>query len=191
MAAHVYDSTYCKVMTIAVSDMQSEDVKAQIVFWSNVNVVAAKMGILEVNFEGFMADNAQANWNAVDIVYGSGDPSVRMDNRERTCLFHWTQSMEKHTKADIPADLQGQHRRLCKEYKDSKSMEEANIKYLAIRLWWLSSGSTTDEGLFRLDLSLAFWHFRYRQWGSFMDVVSCFIHCSKYLSSFEYFLCHS
>jgi hypothetical protein len=28
MACHVYDSTYCRVMTIAVCDMQSEDVVA-------------------------------------------------------------------------------------------------------------------------------------------------------------------
>jgi hypothetical protein len=29
MACHIYDSTYCRVMTIAVYDMQSEDVAAQ------------------------------------------------------------------------------------------------------------------------------------------------------------------
>ena len=35
-----------------------------------------------------MADSAQANWNAVRIVYGGGDPTVPMENCERTCLFH-------------------------------------------------------------------------------------------------------
>jgi hypothetical protein len=29
MACHVYDSTYCRIMTIAVCNMQSEDVAAQ------------------------------------------------------------------------------------------------------------------------------------------------------------------
>jgi hypothetical protein len=29
MACHVYDATYCKVMTIAVCDMQLEDTKVQ------------------------------------------------------------------------------------------------------------------------------------------------------------------
>jgi hypothetical protein len=29
MECHVYDTTYCKVMTIAVYDMQSEDLKVQ------------------------------------------------------------------------------------------------------------------------------------------------------------------
>ena len=32
MACHVYDSTYCCIMTIASCDMQSEDSEAQIVF---------------------------------------------------------------------------------------------------------------------------------------------------------------
>ena len=172
MASHVYDASYCRVMTIAVCDMQSEDVEAQLVFWKNLNVVAARHGISDPQFKGFMADSAQANWNALRIIYGSGDAKIQMEDRERTCLFHWTQSLEKHTKADIRPDLQEQHRHLCKQYKNANSLEEAKTKYLAIRSWWLSSGATTDEGLVRLDLWLAFWHFRYRQWGGFMELVS-------------------
>jgi hypothetical protein len=61
-----------------------------------------------------MADSAQANWNAVWVIYGSSDAAIPMKDQERTCLFHWTQSLEKHTKADIRADLQDQHRLLCK-----------------------------------------------------------------------------
>jgi hypothetical protein len=34
-----------------------------------------------------MADSAQAIWNDVRIVYGSGDPKVPMEGRERTCFF--------------------------------------------------------------------------------------------------------
>jgi hypothetical protein len=52
-----------------------------------------------------MADSSQANWNAIRIVYGSGDASIPMLNKERTCLFHWVQSLEKHTKANIRAYL--------------------------------------------------------------------------------------
>ena len=32
MASHIYDSKYCKVMTIAICDMQSEDAEAQELF---------------------------------------------------------------------------------------------------------------------------------------------------------------
>jgi hypothetical protein len=96
-------------MTIAVCDMQSEDVAAQSVVWKNLNVVMARHGVHSVNFKGFMADSAQANWNVVRIIYGSGDATEKMVDKERTCLFHWTQSLEKHTKADIRQDLQFQH----------------------------------------------------------------------------------
>lgn len=171
MACHVYDSTYCKVMTIAICDMQSEDVVAQCIFWNNLNAVVARHNILKPVFKGFMADNAQANWNAVRMVYGSGDATVPMENQERTCLFHWTQSLEKHTKANIRPDLQDQHRLLCLQYKNATTFTDAETRYHAILAWWHSSGAATGEGLRRLELWLAFWHFRYRQWGGFMQLV--------------------
>ena len=119
-----------------------------------------------------MADSAQANWNAMRIVYSGGDPTVPMEERERTCLFHWTQSLKKHTKADIRGDLQEQHREFYKQYRTASSMEDAEVRYFGIKAWWLSSGATTTEGLQRLELWLSFWHFRWRQWGGFMKFVS-------------------
>jgi hypothetical protein len=119
-----------------------------------------------------MADSTQANWNAVRMIYGSGDATVPMEDQERTCLFHWVQFLDKHTKHDIREDLQHQHKQLCRQYKNAASSLEAETLYLAIRAWWLSSGATTEAGLSRLDLWLAFWHFRYRQWGGFMQLVS-------------------
>jgi hypothetical protein len=71
----------------------------------NLNADIVRHGISNTNFKGFMADRAQANWNAVRIVYASGNAAEPMPNRERTCLFHSAQSMEKHTKADIRPDL--------------------------------------------------------------------------------------
>jgi hypothetical protein len=78
MACHVYDSTYCRVMTIAVCDMQLEDATAQSVLWKNLNAVLARHGVLEPKFKGFMADSAQANWNAIRVIYGSGDAAIPM-----------------------------------------------------------------------------------------------------------------
>jgi hypothetical protein len=46
MACHVYDFAYCRVMTIAICDMQSEDAAAQMVLWKNLNDVMARHGIL-------------------------------------------------------------------------------------------------------------------------------------------------
>ena len=88
MACHVYDSTYHSIMTIACCDFQSEDNNAQIIFWKNLNHVMTRHGIPSPQFQGFIVDNAQTNWNAVWIVYGGGDPKVPMAGRERTCYFH-------------------------------------------------------------------------------------------------------
>jgi hypothetical protein len=61
MACHVYDNRYCKVLTIACCDMQSEDGATQVLFWENLNAVMAENGVPNVNFKGFMADSAQAS----------------------------------------------------------------------------------------------------------------------------------
>jgi hypothetical protein len=103
-----------------------------------------------------MAGSVQTNWNVVQVIYGSGDAAIPMKDQERTYLFHWTQSLEKHTKADIRADLQDQHRLLCKQYKNATSAADSETRYLAIKAWWLSSGATMTQGLSRLELWLAF-----------------------------------
>ena len=90
-----------------------------------------------------MGDSAQANWNAVRIVYSSGDPKVPIFGQERTCYFHWSQSLEKHTKQYIKHDLQDLHKHLCLQYRNAISMDEVETRYLAIKAWWTSSGSTS------------------------------------------------
>jgi hypothetical protein len=174
MACHVYDSKHCKVLTIACCDMQSEDARAQTIFWENLNAVMLENGVPNVNFKGFMADSAQANWIAVRKICGDGDTSVPLEGRERTCLFHWSANLDKITQKHIRPSLQHEHKQLCKDYKDAKSLEDVDIKYHVIRAWWLSSGATTEEGMYSLSEWLGFWHYRYRQWGGHMLIVSFF-----------------
>ena len=133
MAYHVYDSTYQRVMTIACCDFQLEDRDAQIIFWKNLNHIMIRHGIPSPQFQGFMGNSAQANWNAVRIVYGGGDSKVTMAGREQTCFFHQTQSLEKHTKEYIKHDLQDQHKQLCIQYRNVISIDEAETCYLAIK----------------------------------------------------------
>ncbi len=40
------------------------------------------------NFKGIMADNIQTNWNAMQIMYGSGLPNELMVDRELMYYFH-------------------------------------------------------------------------------------------------------
>ena len=151
-ACHVYDWTYQRVMTISCYDFQSEDKDAQVIFWNNLNHVMRRHRIPMPQFRGFMANSAQANWNAVRIVYGSGDSKVPIKGREKTCYFHWAQSLEKHTKQYVKHDLQDQHKSLYLQYRNAQSMDEAEGRYLAIKAWWVSSNCTFDDGFRHLDL---------------------------------------
>ncbi len=90
MACHVYDHACCKVMTIVIDEMQFEDIKVQQIMWKKLIETMLKHGFPKLNFKGFMVDSAQANQNTIKIVYGFGDPYVRMVNKERTYLIHWT-----------------------------------------------------------------------------------------------------
>ena len=66
--------------------------------------------VSKMNFTAFMADNVQANWNAVRNIYDIGDPSLPMVGSERTCIFHWSQSLDKVTQKYIKTSLQFHHK---------------------------------------------------------------------------------
>ena len=58
LGAHVYDLVYCKVMTICVCDMMCEMADAQEQMWVSMLALLRQHGLEDVNFKGFMADNA-------------------------------------------------------------------------------------------------------------------------------------
>jgi hypothetical protein len=79
-----------------------------------------------------MANSAQANSNAVRVIYGSDDATIPMKDQEITCLFQWIQFLDKHTKANIYANHQDQHRKLYKQYKNATTYVESKTCNLAI-----------------------------------------------------------
>ena len=155
MACHSYNSRYCGVMTIVVCDMQSEDCEAQCIMWTCLNEVMARHGLKPVNFKGFIVDSAGANWNAVRKIYSSGDPHTMMEDHEQTCLLHWLTSLNRHTDNYIKSEFQEQHRVICEQYKDSKTSTEAEVRYVAIKVWWQSSGTADESSLKQLEQWLA------------------------------------
>lgn len=64
--------------------MQSKDTDVECAMWWKINKVMVKNGVAHLNFKGFMAENAQANWNIMCIVYNFDDPSEPMIDKERT-----------------------------------------------------------------------------------------------------------
>jgi light-regulated signal transduction histidine kinase (bacteriophytochrome) len=109
-----------------------------------------KHGFPKPKFKGFMVENAQANWNVIRIVYNYGDPSFRMINKEHTCMFHRIQSFDRNTKQLIKPNLQDQHNALCHEYKNAKSLVEADGLYVTICCWWFLSRATFEAGVHEL-----------------------------------------
>ena len=109
-ACYVYDSKCCKMLTIACYDMQFKDGVTQMLFWKKLNFVMLENGVSIVNFKVFMANNSHANWNTVRKIHGVGDPSLPMVGRERTCFFHWSQSLDKVMKKYIMTSLQLQYK---------------------------------------------------------------------------------
>jgi hypothetical protein len=98
-----------------------------------LNAIIEKKGLGMFVFKGFMANNVQENWNVVQIVYGIGDPMVKMVNKEQTCSFHWIQYFYKHTKSLIAPKFHDQHKALCYGYKKTMSLEEVNLRYVTIQ----------------------------------------------------------
>ncbi len=90
---HVYDLFYSQILTIAICDMQYEDVDSQMMTWNAFVKVMKKHSVQNVNFKIFMIDCAQTNFNAIIMLFGSGDPKVLMENNECTCFYHWVNNL--------------------------------------------------------------------------------------------------
>ena len=129
----------------------------------------AKNSVPNINVKGFMANSAQANWNAVRAIYKDGHPSPMVAHKH-TCLFHWSASLDEVIQKYIKPSLQFQQKQICKDYKEAETMDDFETKYHVICSWWLSSGATSEKNIFGLLEWLGFWHFSYRQWDCHMLV---------------------
>ncbi len=76
--------------------MQFEDTKAQQIIWTKLNETMLKHGFPKPNFEGFMVDSAQTNWNMINIIYILKDPFVKMVDKEPS--IYSIESLNKHIK---------------------------------------------------------------------------------------------
>ena len=112
------------MQTIAICEMRMQDVQAQILFWRLLNRVMSAHMESNITFRGFMADEAQANWIAVRTVYGE-DPSKPMIGKERSCLFHFMDSMRKRTEKNIKMEYRSEHIAMCLQWRNSASQTEA------------------------------------------------------------------
>jgi len=73
-----------------------------------------------------------------------------MVEKEHTCLFHWIQSFNRHTKHMIKPRLEDQHKVLYFDYKNSKSLDKVDVSYATIHCCWLLSGAKFEFAIHKL-----------------------------------------
>ena len=74
------------LLTVATCEMTEEDMDSQCLFWECMNETLINHGCEKADFYGFMADEAQANWNAVRHVF-NGDKGNVMEGRKGHAYF--------------------------------------------------------------------------------------------------------
>ena len=148
---------------IAVCEMKEEDTTAQILFWEMMNEVMLNNGHPLADFRGFMADEANANWIAVRTVYFGGAKN-KSPSKERSCLFHWAQSMVRHTSKCIRPAFQEEHKILCRKWLDAPSEHGAEVCKEEIRNFW-HAGAAVDHEIPSLETWLSWWDVRVPHWG--------------------------
>lgn len=162
MAAHVYDPFVKELLTIATCEFKVEDSHAQEEFWRLLNTIVKDGGFQTPEFRGFMADEASANWNAIRKVYFNGE---RKPDKERSCSFHWEQSMIKHTKGCIKAPFQEHHKVLCRQWKNAESETIALTCRQTLQQWW-RKGHAIEGEISALETWLSWWEVRAAHWSS-------------------------
>lgn len=171
------------MQTIAVCDMKVEDVRAQVLFWELLNRVMSAHVCDPITFRGFMADEAQANWNAVRIVYGEGIDTP-MIGKERSCLFHFMDSVNKHTQKHIKQSSRDEHIAMCLQWRNAITQGDADSIYNKITAWW-KIGNAYDTSYNELESWMAWWKNRIHRWGKF--IVTVCIHYILNLLPFVFF----
>ena len=58
---------------------------AQEQMWLSMLALLKQHGLENVNFKGFVANNAHTSFNAIRIIFGSCNKNIYMEDKERTC----------------------------------------------------------------------------------------------------------
>ena len=125
-------------------------------------------GFQLANFAGFTADEAGANWIAIRTVY-NGDAKNVLEGQERSCLFHWEQSLQKHTKKYVLPTYRKKHIELCEKWRLAETEEHAQLQASSIQKWW-TNGCVLQENIKNMKRWFNWWKYRILHWGSLNKV---------------------
>jgi hypothetical protein len=172
MSAHVYDHVYRGLCTIFVCELVSKDSAALQTAWKVMRRVCAENGLPNVEFCGFMADNAAAGWNAIRNEFWGGKVN---SHRERSDAFHWAQSVERVQKYIVPGK-RGEHKELLESLRNAGNVILAYRTFEQIKLWWNDGNALPGKGK-ELTTWLSWWIVWFCQWGNFLRLVSISSRC--------------
>lgn len=105
------------------------------------------------NFAGFMANEAMANWLAIQAIFNDGKEMV---GKERSCLFHWKESLKLHTDRYIVSEFKDTHLAMCNKWRIATNSSDALGQFLA---WWATC-KAIDKNIHKLESWLGWWHHR-------------------------------
>ena len=168
---------------IAICESKEEDCESQVLFWESLNSVVKQCGQAPPDFAGFMSDEAGANWLAIRTVYNGGPQNV-LEGRERSCLFHWKQSLHKYTKKLIISNKQQEHISMCEAWRNGTTMHEANVCAKRIKEWW--NDNVSIDNIILLQRWFKWWETRISHWGGTLSTVSF---CSNINQFFFFLMC--
>lgn len=156
------------LMVIAICETKEEDAESQILFWESLNNVMQAEGFPAADFARFMSDEAGANWIAIRTVYNGGPDNV-LEGRECSCLFHWEQSLQKHTKKLVLPQHRQKHLDMCETWRLARTSESAKNQAINIKEWW-NKGNVPKENIKALRQWFNWWEKRILHWGSQQEV---------------------
>ena len=103
-------------------------------------------------------------------IYGDGDPTLPWSAMSALILY-WSTGLGKLKQKYNKSSLQFQHKQICKDYKDAKTMDDVDTKYHVNCSCWLSFGVAIDEDLLKLQNVWSFGISIIDKWGGHMLLV--------------------
>ncbi|CAM6096701.1 unnamed protein product [Calypogeia fissa] len=161
LSAHIYDHHLRALSTIFTCELKAQDPLSQETPWRLMVNIAIRNGVPKVTIKGFMADNAEAGWEAVRNVFFNGK---RDPNRD---LFHFKQSFVWHAKEGIPTGKREEHETMWDRMMNAPNMVLAYQIKDEITHWW-KAGNCIEGKLMMLLCWIAWWAIRWRQWANWM-----------------------
>lgn len=88
-----------------------------------------------------------------------------MEGRERSCHFHWEQSLVTHNKKYVKDTCQIRHKQMCEVWRATKTLRMARAEERKIRKFWRDE-AVDEVNIASMDSWLSWWGARFGHWGS-------------------------